>query len=180
MERSSPERLGHVRVVLLDLDGVLYVEQALVPGARDAVELLRSLGLALRFVTNTTSHSRPDTLRKLHRLGVPLDESELITPAALAVRYCLENGWRRASLLLADDVKEDFGELEEDDERPDVVIVGDLGDRFGYEVLNRAFRRLLDGAQLVALQKNRYWLKADGLALDVGPFVAALEYASRS
>ena len=178
MERSSPERLGHVRVVLLDLDGVLYVEQALVPGARDAVELLRALGLALRFVTNTTSHSRPDTLRKLHRLGVPLDESELITPAALAVRYCLENGWRRASLLLADDVKEDFGELEEDDERPDVVIVGDLGERFGYEVLNRAFRRLLDGAQLVALQKNRYWLKADGLALDVGPFVAALEYAS--
>jgi ribonucleotide monophosphatase NagD (HAD superfamily) len=71
MERSSPERLGHVRVVLLDLDGVLYVEQALVPGARDAVELLRSLGLGLRFVTNTTSHSRPDTLRKLHRLGGP-------------------------------------------------------------------------------------------------------------
>jgi HAD superfamily hydrolase (TIGR01458 family) len=178
MQRSSSDRLDSVRVVLLDLDGVLYVEQALVPGAPEAVELLRARGLALRFVTNTTSHSRPDTLRKLHRLGVPLDESELITPAALAVRHCLENGWRRASLLLADDVKDDFAELEEDDDRPDVVIVGDLGERFGYDVLNRAFQRLLDGAQLVALQKNRYWLKADGLSLDVGPFVAALEYAT--
>ena len=178
MERSSCDRLDSVRVVLLDLDGVLYVEQALVPGAREAVGQLRSLGLALRFVTNTTSRSRPETLRKLHRLGVPLEEDELVTPAALAVRHCLENGWRRASLLLPEDVKEDFADLEEDDERPDVVIVGDLGERFGYDVLNGAFQRLLGGAELVALQKNRYWLKADGLSLDVGPFVAALEYAT--
>lgn len=59
MERSQAERLAPVRVVLLDLDGVLYVEEALVPGARDAVERLRSRGLELRFVTSTTSHSHP-------------------------------------------------------------------------------------------------------------------------
>jgi HAD superfamily hydrolase (TIGR01458 family) len=58
------------------------------------------------------------------------------------------------------------------------VIVGDLGERFGYRILNRAFRELLSGAELVALQKNRYWRTPDGLSLDVGPFVAALEYAS--
>jgi HAD superfamily hydrolase (TIGR01458 family) len=38
---------------------------------------------------------------------------------------------------------------------------------------------VIAGAELIALQKNRYWLRADGLALDVGPFVAALEYATR-
>lgn len=95
------------------------MEEALVPGAREAVERLRSRSLAVRFVTNTTSHSRPDPLRKLHRLGVPLTDS-LITPTALAVRRCLENGWRRASLLMADDLQADFAGLEEDDERPDV------------------------------------------------------------
>jgi len=46
------------------------------------------------------------------------------------------------------------------------------------QVLNRAFRHLLAGAELIALQKNRYWLREDGLCLDVGPFVAALEYAA--
>ena len=30
----------------------------------------------------------------------------------------------------------------------------------------------------MALQKNRYWRTPDGLSLDVGPVVAALEYAS--
>jgi len=49
---------------------------------------------------------------------------------------------------------------------------------FTYERLDRAFRHLVDGAELVALQKNRYWQQEDGLSLDAGPFVAALEYAS--
>jgi HAD superfamily hydrolase (TIGR01458 family) len=60
----------------------------------------------------------------------------------------------------------------------DAVIAGDLGDRWDYEVLNRAFRRLMDGAELIALQKNRYWETSEGISLDAGPFVAALEYAT--
>jgi HAD superfamily hydrolase (TIGR01458 family) len=56
--------------------------------------------------------------------------------------------------------------------------MGDLGEAFGYDVMNRAFRHVMDGAELIALQKNRYWLRADGLSLDVGPFVAAIEYAT--
>jgi ribonucleotide monophosphatase NagD (HAD superfamily) len=36
----------------------------------------------------------------------------------------------------------------------------------------------MDGAELVALQKNRFWLTADGLSLDAGPLVAAIEYAT--
>jgi HAD superfamily hydrolase (TIGR01458 family) len=36
----------------------------------------------------------------------------------------------------------------------------------------------MDGAELVALQHNRYWRRSDGLALDVGAFSAALEYGA--
>ena len=79
---------------------------------------------------------------------------------------------------MADDVKADFAGLSEADEDVDAVVVGDLGERFDYATLNRAFRLIMDGAELIALQRNRYWLRADGLALDVGPFVAALEYAA--
>ncbi len=166
------------RALLLDLDGVLYVEDEPIPGAVDAVAELRRAGLRLRFVTNTTARSRSRTLEKLDRLGFAVSENELVTPAALAVRHCAERGHRRVALVMNDEVKRDFAELEETGEEPDAVIVGDLGTAFGYEVLNRAFRAVMDGAELVALQKNRYWLTADGLALDVGPFVAALEYAS--
>jgi HAD superfamily hydrolase (TIGR01458 family) len=169
--------LEGLRALLIDLDGVLYVEDETVPGAREAVERLRADGLALRFVTNTTARSRPQTLDKLRSLGFDVAEEELITPAALAVAHCGERGHSRVALLMNEEVKRDFAALEESDDAQ-AVIVGDLGDAFGYDVLNRAFRQVMDGAELVALQKNRYWLRADGLSLDVGPFVAALEYAT--
>jgi phospholysine phosphohistidine inorganic pyrophosphate phosphatase len=170
--------LSSVRAVLIDLDGVLYVEDEPVPGAHEAVSRLRAGGRVLRFVTNTTSRSRPATLEKLRRLGFSLEDEDLMTPAALAVRHCLDEGRRRASLLMNDEVKGDFVALDEDDDEPEAVIVGDLGEEFAYPVLNRAFRHVMAGAELVALQRNRFWQQADGLSLDVGPFVAALEYAT--
>ena len=169
--------MTELRALLLDLDGVLYVEDEPLPGAREAVAELREQGLALRFVTNTTSRPRRQILERLQRLGFEVEPAELSTPAALAVAHCVQAGRRRAMLLVRDDVKEDFAELDESEDA-EAVIVGDLGEGFGYEVLNRAFRRLIDGAELIALQKNRYWLRPEGLALDVGPFVAALEYAA--
>jgi HAD superfamily hydrolase (TIGR01458 family) len=167
-----------VRAVLIDLDGVLYVEDEPIPGAVGAVGALRDAGLGLRFVTNTTQRSHAQTLEKLERLGMPVAADELITPAILAMEHCRARGHERVALLMADDVKADFAQLAEADRDVEAVIVGDLGERFDYAVLNRAFRLIVDGAELVALQRNRYWLRADGLSLDVGPFVAALEYAA--
>lgn len=171
---GEPPRLD---ALLVDLDGVLYVEDEPVEGARQAVEQLRASGLALRFVTNTTARSHAQTLDKLARLGFEVEADELVTPAALARRHCLDAGHREVALVMNEDVKADFEGLEESDS-PDAVIMGDLGERFGFEVLNHAFRMVMDGAELVALQKNRFWLTSDGLSLDAGPFVAAIEYAS--
>jgi HAD superfamily hydrolase (TIGR01458 family) len=167
-----------VRAVLLDLDGVLYVGDRVLDGANEAVDQLRANGLGLRFVTNTTTRPRRATIEKLRRLGFDVADDEVITPAALAVRHCLSHGARRVALIMEDEVTEDFADLEQVDEGADAVIVGDLGDAFGYAPLNHAFRLLMDGAELVALQKNRYWLTEDGLSLDAGAFVAALEYAA--
>jgi HAD superfamily hydrolase (TIGR01458 family) len=164
--------------VLLDLDGVLYVGDEPIAGAQDAVTALRERAGALRFVTNTTARSHADTVDKLRRLGFAVDPAEVVTPAALAVAHCRAQGHRRVALVMADRVKADFAQLEPVDAGADAVIVGDLGEAFGYAPLNAAFRLIMDGAELVALQKNRYWLTPDGLSLDAGAFVAALEYAT--
>jgi HAD superfamily hydrolase (TIGR01458 family) len=167
-----------IRALLLDLDGVLYVEDEPLPGAGEAVVELRAGGYGLRFVTNTTARSRRMTLAKLDRLGFQVGEEELVTPAVLARAHCRERGYGRVALIMDETVKEDFAGLEEAEGGVDAVIMGDLGAAFGFEILNRAFRLVMDGAELIALQKNRFWLTADGLSLDAGPFVAAIEYAT--
>jgi HAD superfamily hydrolase (TIGR01458 family) len=173
-----PLMLEGITALLIDLDGVLYVEEERVRGAPEALRRLRDGGLVLRFVTNTTAHSRDRTLEKLARLGFEVADRELVTPAGLAVRRCHERGHERVALVMNDEVKRDFAELQETASDADAVIVGDLGPAFGYDVLNQAFRQVMDGAELIALQKNRYWMRADGLSLDVGPFVAAIEFAT--
>jgi HAD superfamily hydrolase (TIGR01458 family) len=61
---------------------------------------------------------------------------------------------------------------------PDAVIVGDLGDRWTYSLMQEAFEYLTGGAELLALSRDRYWLEGKRLVLDAGPFVAGLEFAT--
>lgn len=172
MTRERPKAL------LLDLDGTLYEGETAVPGAAAAVEALRSGGLPLRFVTNTTRRPRRTVLEALRRFGIPARLDELFTAPAAAAAWLHARGVRRIALCLPRPTFEDFAEFTIDEERPGAVVVGDLGRAWTFDRLNQAFRWLLAGAELVAIQRNRYWKRADGLTLDAGPFVAALEYAS--
>lgn len=168
--------------VLLDIDGVLYVGDEPIEGAHEALLELRRLSAGVRLLTNTTSRSRADVVAHLNELGFEATAEEVLTPAAMAVQHCHEQGHGRVALLVAERLREDLAPLEEAAAglSVDAVILGDLGHGFTYDVLNDAFRLLMDGAELVTLQHNRYWKRADGLALDVGAYSAALEYATSS
>jgi HAD superfamily hydrolase (TIGR01458 family) len=166
--------------VLLDIDGVLHVGDEPIDGAIGALQELRRLSSGLRLVTNTTSKSRRQIVEQLRRLGFEVSVDEVLTPAALAVRHCRERGYRSVRLLVGEGLREDLDELVDPSSEAAVqaIVLGDLGDGFTAAVLNDAFRLLMDGAELIALQHNRYWRRGDGLALDVGAYSAALEYAS--
>lgn len=172
---------AHWDALLLDIDGVLHVGDEEVPGARDALERLRRAGIPFRLVTNTTSRPRAAVVDRLRRMGFDIEPEEVLTPAAMAVRLCEERGYERVALVVAHALREDLHALDAVESRGsavDAVIVGDLGRGFTWDVMNGAFRSLLRGADLIALQRNRYWRQPEGLVLDAGPFVAALEYAA--
>ena len=168
------------RVLLLDIDGVLYVEDEPVLGAVAAVRRLRAAGRTLRFVTNTTSRSRAATLAKLSRLGFTVAETSWSRRRRWRCGSAANVAFGASRCSCRTTSRLDFAGLEQGQRRlrADAVIVGDLGEAWDYAALNAAFRLVMDGADLIALQKNRFWLRADGLSLDVGPFVAALEYAT--
>ena len=162
--------------LLIDLDGTLYVENAPIPGAREALLRLEAAGIPYRYVTNTTRKPRREVVSRLRELGFPAREDLVFAPAAAANAIL---AGKRCHALVTEALFEDLTDLVLAGTGPtEHVLVGDLGDGFDYTRLNRAFRLLVDGAGLVALQRNRFWQEADGPSLDAGPFVAALEYAS--
>jgi HAD superfamily hydrolase (TIGR01458 family) len=169
------------KALLLDIDGVLHVGREPVEGAIGALAALREKVGGVRLLTNTTSRSRAEVTEGLRESGFELGDEEVLTPAALALAYCQERGLRRVELLVSEALRSDLEGLQEAavGEEADAVLLGDLGDRLDADILNRAFRRLMAGAELLALGHNRYWRREDGLALDVGAFSAALEYGAQ-
>ena len=165
----------NVKGVLLDLDGTLYAQNIPIAGAREAIVRLEEAGIPYRYVTNTTRKPRQEVAARLSGLGFPAWEGAIFAPAAAAnVRL----SGRTCYPLVAEALLEDLDTLKFVSRSPEYVLMGDLGEGFTYARLDAAFRHLMEGAELVALQKNRYWEREDGLSLDAGPFVAALEYAS--
>jgi HAD superfamily hydrolase (TIGR01458 family) len=163
---------------LIDIDGVLHVGPEPVAGAFDAIEALRENDVGFRLVTNTTSRSRRLVVERLNDMGFDLAEDDVLTPAAPAIKLCRDRGYGHVAVHVAAEMAEDFGELGRSGDEPDAVILGDLGEEFTYARMNTIFRQLETGAELIALQRNRYWQAEDGLVLDAGVFVVALEYAT--
>lgn len=163
---------------IIDLDGTVYVGPEPVAGAAAAVAALRDGGLRLCFATNTTRRPRSELVSKLARIGVEISPEELFTAPVAAARWLAGVGATTVSLLLPSPTFEEFADFTIDDHAPEYVVVGDLGEEWTFERLNIAFRALQRGATLVAIQKNRFWDPGDGLRLDAGPFVAALEYGA--
>jgi HAD superfamily hydrolase (TIGR01458 family) len=170
------------RAVLLDVDGVLVVSWKPIPGAIDAVDALRAARVPVLFVTNTTSRTRADVARSLRDAGFALDDSELFTAGVATAAYLAEHHPGARCLVYNEGPLDDLAGVtivdDDDDARPDVVVIGSAGPSFTWDMVNRAARAVIAGAELVAMHGTATWRTADGICVDGGAYVAALERAT--
>ncbi len=171
-------------LLLLDLDGTVYTDGKALPGVIDCLEHLRAAGVPLLFLSNTTTKSAAVIHRALGEMGLALPRESIRTATLAARDTLLEKGLRRVRALLRTEAHADLAPLElveadaEVEERPEAVLVGDMGAAWNYRMLDLAFRDLMAGSRLVACQRNRYFQQEGGLKLDAGPFVRLLEDAA--
>lgn len=166
-----------LKAVLIDVDGVLRVRSTPLPGAAETIAALRRRQFPFRFLTNVSTKSRAEEAARLGALGIPAEIKEMYTASYLAAEYLRRRDARRCWLLVNGSAREEFAGLELTEQDADFVVLGDLGDAFNASVLNRVYRALLAGARLIAIHRNATWTSEDGPRLDVGAWVAALEYA---
>ena len=167
-----------IKGLLIDLDGVIYNDSQIIPGSADTIQKLQQKNIPFRFITNTTMKCRDTLRKKLNNFGINAQVDEIFSAAYAAAKYVSQFPGAKCHLMLKEDSKKEFIGLESNEDIVDFVVAGDLGDAVTFDLLNNAFIRLMHGAKLVALQKNRFWLSDKGFTLDAGAFIALLEYSS--
>jgi HAD superfamily hydrolase (TIGR01458 family) len=185
--RRLRQALAGVRGLLLDLDGVIVLAGQAVPGARDAVADLEKRGVPYRVVTNTSLGSRATLARTAAELGFQIGpdrfESALSVSAAYtAARYAGQPLY----VLSSDDARTEFlgqhllghEEAGAPNATAAAVVIGDSPDELTYTNLNRAFRLVRNGAELIGMHRNMWWLTPEGPTLDAGALVTGLEAAT--
>lgn len=164
---------------VFDLDGTLYLGDALLPGARDAVLALRAAGSRTVFLTNKPLERPADYAAKLSRLGIPATPAEVVSSTDALLRYLAlhASGARLypvAEPLLWELLEEAGWELTDDPARIDVVVVS-FDRTFAYGKLQIAFDAVRAGARIVATNPDAWCPVPGGGLPDCAAMLAAIE-----
>lgn len=172
--------------ILLDLDGCVWVQHELTPGAREAVAELRAAHKTVSFVTNDSKLSPEEYVRVLWSLGVQASLEEVVTVGA-AIQFLLAERAAGATAYVIG-APAIFRHVAESGQRivngtdreseADLVVIAAHVD-FNYAELRTATQAVLAGAEMIAAGRDRTYPAADGLWPGTGAVVAALEYATQ-
>lgn len=153
---SDPQkRLSGIRLFLLDLDGTIYVENKLLPGAIDFLDRVRNTGRDYVFMTNNSSRSAADYLIKLNNLGIPATlESVFTSGQATALYLSAQKPGAKVFLVGTRSLQEEFAIHDlrlatRDETDVDYVVVG-FDTELEYWKLSHACGLIDDGVPFLA------------------------------
>lgn len=174
------------RAYLLDLDGVIYRGEQLLPCARELVEWLDATGHQVLYLSNNSVQTPDEVAAKLARLGMPRPEGRVLTAGwaacrAIAARF----PGARVFVLGVPPVVEmaaaaglrPVWQEAEDGPTPDVVLSA-LDRTLTYARLTRGLQAILRGAAFYAVNRDPRLPVEDGFEPGTGAIATALEYAS--
>ncbi|HEX7197295.1 MAG TPA: HAD-IIA family hydrolase [Candidatus Limnocylindria bacterium] len=187
---------NRVRLVIFDLDGVVYRGHEPIPGARELIETLHSSGAAVRFATNNSMVARQGYVERLAGMGIATTVDEIVTSTSATIEHLRRRApdVRSVMAIGAEGMRVEldaagFEVVMADDAAAadhaggrlartyDAVIVG-LDPHVDYRRLSVAMRAVADGARLIATNADARYPTAVGFLPGAGSIVAALATAT--
>lgn len=183
-----------IRLVIFDLDGVIYRGAEPVPGAPELVSWLHGTRAAVRFATNNSTVSRAGYVERLGAMGIPTAVDEIVTSTSATVEHLRRHApdVRRLLGLGAEGMRQEL-----DEAGFDVVMAGDLGSpqlgaalpgydavvvgldpQLDYERLAVAMAAVAGGARLIATNADARYPTPAGFLPGAGAVVSALTIAT--
>ena len=169
--------LSEAKAFLLDMDGTFYLGDSLLPGALELLELLNRRKLPFSFLTNNTSRSKLDYVRKLRGLGVREEDARVYTAGDATIAYLKKHHrGEKVFLLGTPSLAESFQEhkivLSESD--PDLVVIG-YDTSLTYARLALFCRFVRKGLPYIATHPDVNCPSPDGLVPDIGAMMSLVE-----
>lgn len=190
--RGLPDR---VRLVIFDLDGVVYRGAEPVTGAPELVDFLHRSGVAVRFATNNSMATRDAYVDRLAAMGISTTPGEVVTSTSATVEHLRRHAPEVHSVLAigADGMEAELREAGFDvtmagvvgasepggplERSFDAVVVG-LDPALDYDRLSAAMAAVAGGARLIATNADARYPTPAGFLPGAGSIVAALATAA--
>lgn len=167
-------------VFLLDLDGVVYIGDELLPGSKQAIAELRKMGKQVYFLTNDPRYLRQEFCAKLARLGVSAQPGECITAGWTTAQYLVQQGILRVQVIGTESLKTEVasqgmqvvaqGECQ-------AVVIG-YSEHTTLGEIEQAVRYIENGARFIATNPDLSFPGNKGRCLATGSIVQAIQAAS--
>jgi NagD protein len=168
------------RGYLIDMDGVIYRGNKLIPGSDYFVQSLLEKEIPFLFLTNNSQRSRCDVVLKLANLGINVEIEHIFTCSISTARFLASQKPSGSAYVIGDagllTALHDHG-YAINDTNPDYVVVGE-GRLINFEVLEKGLQLIMDGAKLIATNLDPNCPIDGGIRPGCGSIVAFLETAS--
>lgn len=165
---------------LLDMDGVIYRGNQLIPGADVFIDGLRERGIPYLFLTNNSQRTRRDVAHKLRKLGVAATEDDVFTCAMATARFLAKQTPNGTAYVIGENGL--VNALHRNgytiaDEDVDYVVVGE-GRTLNFEMVERGVRLVEKGARLIATNMDTTCPTENGIRPGCGAIVSMIESAT--
>ena len=164
-----------LKPLLIDLDGVLKLGNSPAPDVKELLSFIHENKIPACILSNSTLRTG-DLVREFFSS----QNIELTIPAITAFDATLsfvKNNYKKVQVYCRDYLIHHFEGLI-DEENPEAIVIGDIEDRWNYQIVNDIFKKVFSGAELVAMHKNKYWNPQGEILIDAGAFIHGIEFAA--
>jgi HAD superfamily hydrolase (TIGR01458 family) len=161
--------------LLIDFDGVIKIGNEIAPDAKNFFDFIDGNHIPACILSNSTLRTAELMKDFLKQKGLKIN-----IPALTAFDVTLEfikQNYTKVKVYCRDYLLHHFEGLNTDT-NPQAVVIGDIGNRWNYETMNEIFNYVINGADIIAMHKNKFWQPEGKLILDAGAFIAAIEFAT--
>ncbi len=166
--------------LLIDMDGVVYGGDYIIPGADGFIKNLLEKNIPFSFMTNNSQRTRLEAVRKLRKLGIDVTENHIYTSAMATGKFLAAQIPGGTAYVLGEgglltSLHENGITLIDND--PDFVVLGE-GRNFTLEMVQRAVDMILAGAKFITTNRDPSPKKKGWNNLGIAATTAMIEEAT--